>query len=276
MRDLLKFIQKYQFFFLFTWLMIIALSLTIARQQYQQSFFLSSSNQLIAKIYSHYSSITSYFSLQEVNRQLMNDYAGLLEQQLESFIITDTHVYEANDTMIERRFKYITADVINNSVIRRNNYITLNKGAVHGVEPDMGIIAPNGVAGIIVNVSRNFSVAMSLLHSDVLISAKIKKNNQLGSLHWEGIDHRKAFLTYLPPHLELNVGDSIVTSGFSTVFPENIFIGTIQGWEVRRGDTFFTAEIELALDFNKLRHVIIVKNLMKEEQEELELSVMPD
>ncbi len=276
MRDLIKFIQKYQFFFLFLWLMIIALSLTIARQQYQQSFFLSSSNQVIAKIYSHYSNISAYFSLQEVNKHLMSEYARLLDKQAESFIITDKQVYEAKDTIIQRRYSYLAADVINNSVIRRNNYITLNKGAANGVEPDMGIITPNGVAGIIVNVSANFSVAMSLLHSDMLVSAKIKKNDQLGSLYWEGINHRKAFLTYLPPHLELNVGDSIVTSGFSTVFPENVFIGTIRRWEIRRGDTFFTAEVQLALDFNKLRKVFIVKNLMKEEQKELELSVMPD
>lgn len=147
---------------------------------------------------------------------------------------------------------------------------------MHGVQPDMGVITPDGVVGIVVNVSKNFSVAMSLLHSDMLVSAKIKKNDQLGSLRWEGVNHRKASMTYLPPHLGLSVGDSIVTSGFSTVFPENIFVGTIHDWEIRRGDSFFTAEIELALDFNRLTHVFIVKNLMKEEQVELELSVMSE
>ncbi len=276
MRNLLKFIQKNSFFFLFIVLMTIALSLTIIRQQYQQSLFISSSNRFIATIYNHYNNINSYFLLKEVNKQLMQDYADLLDEQAGSFIITNKHVHEVRDTLIRRRYSYMAADVINNSVIRRNNYITLNKGAVHGVKPDMGIITPNGVAGIIISVSQNFSVAMSLLHSDMLVSAKIKKNNQLGSLRWEGIDYRKAFLTYLPPHLELNEGDSIVTSGFSTVFPENVFIGTISDWEIRRGDTFFTAEVELAMDFNRLWHVFIVKNLMKEEQKELELSVMPE
>ncbi len=276
MRNLLKFIQKYQFFFLFLVLIMIALLLTIARQQYQQSLFLTSSNRVIARIYASYNNINTYFSLREVNQRLMEDNARLLDQQAESFIITDTEVFEATDSIIQRRYTYMAAEVINNSVIQRNNYITLNKGSEHGVQPDMGIITPNGVVGIVVNVSNSFSVAMSLLHSDMLVSAKIQKNDQLGTLRWEGINYRKASLAYLPPHLELSAGDSIVTSGFSTVFPENIFIGTIHDWEVRRGDTFFTAEIQLALDFNRLKHVFIVKNLMKEEQEELEKSVMPE
>lgn len=276
MRNLFKFIQKYQFFFLFLVLTIAALLLTISTQQYQQSLFLNSSNRLIANIYYAYNSVNSYFSLREENQRLINDYAKLLEKQAESFIITDKSVYEAGDSAIQRRYSYMAADVINNSVVRRNNYITLNKGFLHGVKPDMGIITPDGVAGIVVNVSKHFSVAMSLLHSNMLVSAKVKKNNQLGSLQWEGVNHRTAYLTYLPPHLDLSVGDSIVTSGFSTVFPENIFIGTIQDREIRRGDSFFTAEVELALDFNSLTHVLIVKNLMKDEQTELELSVMPE
>ncbi len=276
MRNLFKFIQKHQFFFLFLVLMIVTLLLTISRQQYQQSLFLRSSNRMIANIYSAYSKANSYFTLREVNQRLINDYAKLLEKQAESFIITDKYVYESSDTLIRRRYSYMAADVINNSVMRRNNHLTLNKGSLHGVEPDMGIIAPDGVAGIVVNVSKHFCVAMSLLHSNMLVSAKIKKNNQLGSLQWEGINHRTTSLTYLPPHLDLSIGDSIVTSGFSTVFPENIFIGTIQDWEIRRGDTFFTAEVELALDFNSLTHVFIVKNLMKDEQTGLESSVMPE
>lgn len=274
MRNLFKFIIKHQFFFLFMVLMTVALTLTLIRQQYQQSLFLSSSNRVVGNVYSSYHNIRSYFALKEENKRIMNDYADLLEQQAESFIITNKHVFEKKDTLIQRRYKYMTAEVINNSVIRRNNYFTLNKGSIHGVEPDMGVITPNGVAGIILNVSRNFSVAMSLLHSDMLVSAKIMNSGQLGSLRWEGIDYRKVHMTYLPPHLELSVGDSIVTSGFSTVFPENIFIGTIQNWEIKRGDTFLTAEVELALDFNKLWHVLIVENLMKDEQNNLELSVI--
>lgn len=206
----------------------------------------------------------------------MEEYTQLLNQQAESFIITDTTVFQGQDSISMRRYRYMHAEVINNSIIGRNNYITLNKGYLHGVRADMGIITPNGVAGIIINTSNNFSVAMSLLHSDMLVSARILKTNHIGTLRWEGTDYRKASMTYLPPHLDLNAGDSIVTSGFSTVFPQNIFIGTIENWEIRRGENFYTATINLAQDFNKLSYVYIVKNLLKDEQEDLESSALRD
>jgi rod shape-determining protein MreC len=276
MHNLLKFIHRYHFFFLFLILETAAFTLTILNQQYQQSFFLHSANKLTAGFYNTVGSVKSYLYLKEQNRQLMEEYADLLGEKDESFLKRDTLVFESGDAMQQARYSYIQAEVINNSVIRRNNYITLNKGRLHGVAPDMGVITPDGVAGIIVNVSENFSVAMSFLHNDMLVSTVIKKNNHLGTLSWEGVDYRKAIMTYIPPHVELSAGDSIVTSGYSTVFPENIFIGTIQDWDIRRGENFYTAEIDLALDFNRLSYVYVIRNLMKEEQEELEHSVTED
>ncbi len=272
MQNLLKFIHRYHFFFLFLVLETAALALTISHQLYHQSFFLHSANRVSAGFYDAVGNISSYLSLKEQNQKLMEEYAALMEQQAESHIIRDTLIYESGNEIKKPRFTYIHAEVINNSVIRRNNYITLNKGTLHGVAPDMGLITADGVAGIVMNVSKNFSVAMSMLHSNMLISTKIRKNDQLGTLSWDGINYRSAIMTYIPPHIELSAGDSIVTSGFSTVFPENVFIGTIREWGVRRGDNFITAEIDLALDFNKLSYVYIVQNLMKEEQEELESS----
>lgn len=276
MQNLWKFIYRYHFFFLFLILAATTLALTISKQQYQQSFFLHSANRFSAGFYKRVANIKTYLSLKEQNRKLREEYAALLGITAESFIQTDTLTHVSDNAKKKTRYSYMHAKVINNSVIRRNNYITLNKGALHGVAPDMGLITPNGVAGIIVNVSKNFSVAMSFLHSDMLVSAKIKKNGHLGTLSWEGPGHREAVLTYIPPHVELMVGDSIVTSGFSTVFPENVFVGTIKDWDIRRGENFYTAIIDLAIDFNKLSYVYIVKNLMKEEQEVLESSVLDE
>ncbi len=272
MLNLFKFIHRYQFFFLFLVLQIVAVVLTISKQQYQQSFFLHSANKFSATVYQTVDNVKSYMALREENRRLMEEYAMLLERMPESFLERDTLIRESISASRHAHYTYMHAEVINNSVIRRNNYITLNKGYAHGVRPDMGLITPNGVAGIVVNVTKNFSVAMSLLHSDMLVSVKISKNNHLGTLSWEGVNYRKATLTYVPPHVELNVGDSIVTSGFSTVFPENVFVGTINNWEIRRGENFFTADIDLALDFNALSYVYIVNNFFKEEQDTLEQS----
>lgn len=275
MNNLLELISRYRFFFVFLLLGIAGVLLTMANQQYQQTFFINSANSVTGNMYRAYGNIASYFSLREKNMQLAESLKHLMNSHYSSFIITDNQIFVSEDTLVLRRFEYVHAELMNNSVNRRNNYITINKGARHGIEPDMGMITPKGVAGIIKDVSNNFSVAMSLLHSDMMLSVKIQSNNHLGTLSWEGYDYRKASMTYIPPHLELHKGDTIVTSGFSALFPENVFIGTISDWEIKRGETFITAEVDLALDFNRLSHVFVVKNLMKEEQEALEAITVP-
>ncbi len=270
MRNLFKFIHRYRFFFFFLLLGTFGLLLTMAHQQYQQTFFVNSANAVTGGMYSTYNRLTSYMGLKAKNQELAESIEHLLNTHSGSFMITDKHTFISDDTLTLRRFEYTNAVLINNSVNRRNNYLTINKGARHGVHANMGLITAKGVAGIITDVSQNFSVAMSLLHSDMMLSVKILKNNHLGTLSWEGYDYRKASMTYIPPHLELQKGDTIVTSGFSAVFPEHVFIGTISDWQIKRGETFITAEVDLALDFNRLTHVFVVKNLMKEEQEELE------
>lgn len=247
----------------------------LTNQQYQRNVFFNSANIISGTIYNLHNNLTSYVSLKKVNRQLMHEYARLLEAQDNTYFVVERPDTTDKPERI-KQYSYSYAEVINNSVIRRNNYITLNRGAMHGIEPDMGVITPDGVAGIVINTSRHFSVAMSLLHSDMLLSVKLLKNNQLGSLSWDGSNYREAILSYIPPHIELNRGDTVVTSGFSTVFPGDLFIGTVKDWEVKKGDTFYTVTVELALDFNKLSYVYVVTNLMKEEQDELESSVLRD
>ncbi len=274
MHNLFKFIHRYRFFFLFLLLGTVGLLLTMANQQYQQTFFINSANKITGSMYNAYGRISSYLALKEKNYRLAESIEHLMNTHPGSFLITDRHTFISEDTLVLRRFEYMHAELINNSVNRRNNYITINKGMRHGVQQDMGLIAPMGVAGIVTHVSKNFSVAMSLLHSDMMLSVKIQKNNHLGTLQWDGYDYRKASMTYIPPHLDLQHGDTILTSGFSSVFPEQIFIGTISDWEVKRGETFITAEVDLALDFNNFSHVFLVKNLMKEEQDALEAEVI--
>lgn len=275
MRNLLNFIYRYQFYFLFLVLGTAGLLLTMANQQYHQTFFINSANTVTGNLLRTYSNFTSYIALKQKNQQLAEALAHLMNTYQGSYLITDKKTFVSDDTLVVKRFEYMHAGLINNSINRRNNYITLNKGARHGVQPDMGLITPEGVAGIITHVSNNFSVAMSLLHSDMMLSVKLSENNHLGTLIWEGYNYKQASMTYIPPHLQLQKGDTIVTSGFSSVFPENVFIGTINDWEVKRGETFITAQVDLALDFNKLTHVFIVKNLLKEEQDMLEAEIIP-
>ncbi|MFO7999498.1 MAG: rod shape-determining protein MreC [Bacteroidales bacterium] len=270
MRNLFNFIAKNYFFFLFIALETLAIILLVQNHQHQRSFFLHSGNAIAGTFYRNVHAVSSYLGLRQVNEELARENAMLLHLSPFSFLVSDTDVYLHEDTIYARRFRYMDAHVINNSVQLRNNHLTLDKGRKHGVEPDMGVITMNGVVGIVKNVSENFSSVISLLHEEMQISVRLTSHDHIGTLSWEGRDYRQASMSYIPSHVELAVGDSVVTSGFSRMFPKDIFIGTVAGFEIRQGENFFTADIDLALDFNKLGYVYVVVDLMGEELEILE------
>ena len=265
MRNLINFITRHYFFFLFAMLQVLAIMLIVQNNTYHRSFFINSSNYIAGNIYRMQSGITQYFSLKSINEELMEENTLLRSQIQGTYLTTDQNIFTFRDTLYQRQFRYVNARVINNSVRNRNNYLTLNKGRIHGIRPDMGVIGSNGVIGIVKDVSGNFSSVISLLHSDMQVSAKIEKNNHLGTIIWEGFDHTKATMLYIPPHVELEKGDTIITSGFSQIFPEGIAIGVINDFEVRRGDNFFTIDVELFTDFNRLEYVYVVQNIFRDE-----------
>lgn len=276
MRNLFNFIAKNYFFFVFIALETLALLLIIQHHHHQRSFFLHSGNAIAGRFYAGVSSVSQYLSLAQVNRELADENARLLEQSGAAFLVRDNEVFwdmqtfESGDTTHTQRYRFISARVINNSVQRRNNFMTLDKGRKHGIEENMGVITLNGVAGIVNNVSENFSTVISLLHQDMQISVRLKSQGYIGSLVWEGGDYRRVTMTYIPSHVELAKGDTIVTSGYSRMFPGGIFIGTVSAFEIRRGENFFSADINLALDFNKLGYVYVVTDNLGEEQDWLE------
>jgi rod shape-determining protein MreC len=273
MRNLFSFIIRHYFFFLFIALQVVSFALIFQNHFYQRSAFVNSSNYLAGNIYGFRDNISQYFNLRAVNEQLASENKMMLEHLSGSYLITDQQVFTFNDTVYKKQYGYINARVINNSIKNRNNYITLNKGRAHGITPDMGVVTGNGVIGIVRNVSDNFSSVLSFLHSDIQVSAKIKKNNHLGTMLWEGYNYRKASMLYVPTHVNLSVGDSIITSGFSQIFPEGILIGTISDFEVRRGENFYTISVDLATDFNNLDYVSVVRNIYTEELKQLESNI---
>ncbi len=270
MRNLFNFILRYYFFFLFALLFTFSLILISRTHQHQRAFFLHSANVLVGNFYKQADHITSYLALRRVNEQLAEENTRLLHKINPSFLDKDQHEFLSDDTLYIRRFKYLRARVINNSIMYRNNFLTLDKGRNDGVEKDMGVITMNGVVGIVHNVSNHFSTVISLLHKDMQISARLLNNDHIGTITWEGGNYRKVSMSYIPAHVELSKGDTIVTSGYSTMFPKGIFIGTIGEFEIRRGENFYTAQVELALDFNKLTHVHVVHDLMGQEIDMLE------
>lgn len=270
MRNLLNFLARYYFIWLFLLLETVAVVLLYQNQQYHQSFFINSANRISAVIYRLTDQSLSYFFLQLENRMLAEQNNHLLHENQSSFKITDQDVFVVNDTLYQRRFEYIRAKVIRNSVNKRNNYLTLDKGRNHGVDEDMGVMTPFGVIGIVKNVSDNFSSVLSLLHQEMQISVRHQRTDHIGTLSWEGGDYRQARMSYIPSHVALQNGDSVFTSGYSRLFPPGVFIGVISGFEQLRGENFSTATIHLAQDFNKLGYVHVIKDLFAPEQDELE------
>jgi rod shape-determining protein MreC len=174
------------------------------------------------------------------------------------------------DTLRKQQYTYITARVINNSVNRRNNYLTLDKGSLQGIEKDMGVISSSGVVGIVKDVSKHYCTVMSVLHKNTRISARFNHNNYFGSPVWDGNDSREATLLDIAKHVKFSVGDTLVTTVFSSIFPEGVMVGVVKESNIKKGDNFYKITVNLSANFLNLSHVYIVNNLLKKEQQELE------
>jgi rod shape-determining protein MreC len=270
MRNLVLFIWKHSFFFLFLLLEVFCIYMVVQNNYYQKASFINSSNVLSANILQTSTNVEQYFYLKNENENLAKENAELRSQILSSFDMTVNKEYTVNDTTYHQKYVYTSAKVVNISTNRRNNYLTLNKGYKHGIQNNMAVITSTGVVGQVKDVSENFCTVMSLLHSKTTINSKIKKDGSYGPLTWDGSDFQYATLNDIPTHVRLAKGDTIVTSAYSRTFPENILVGTVDSYEREAGKYFYTIKVKLSTDFKKLTYVYIVKNIHKDEQEELE------
>lgn len=268
MKALLNFLIKYHVFFLFLLLELISLTFIFRYNNFHRVNFLNSSNVVSGKVYEEYSSVLEYFSLRKLNDQLSTENARL-RAELQSLMMADlneTLELKNNNNSV----RAIAARVINNSVNKQYNYLTLNKGAADGIQPDMGVINHQGVVGVIINVSENYSTALSVLNGRWSINAKLQSTNYFGPLHWEGKDPALAVLDEIPYHVKVAVGEQVVSSGFSAIFPEGVPIGEVIEISSSEGDTFQKIKVQLSTDFRNLFYVEIIEKINKEEQIELE------
>lgn len=270
MRKLLAFVWKHYFVFLFVFLEIIALIIVVQSSYYQGSSILRSTSNVTGTIFNAYSNISDYLFLKKANRELAEEITTLHNQSRAAFLITDTSAYITGDSIWDQQYFYIMAKAISNTANKSNNYLLLNKGRKHGIDKDMAVINQSGIVGIVNEVSNNFSSVISVLHGRTGISARIKSNNQVGSLIWDGKNYRQGLLKDIPAHAEIITGDTVVTSGYSHIFPEGIMIGTIRDFDIEPGSNFTTIRIDFSVDFNNIYYVEVIKNLFHEEQETLE------
>lgn len=278
MRNFIQFLVKNSFIFLFLSLEIVAFFLIVKNNEYQSSKVFNSSNYLVGNLMASVKEVKDYLQLKEVNQNLAQQNAELLSKDKRSFVKIFGNSVVINDTTYYQKYVYTTAKVINNSTNNRENYLTLDQGEINGIKPGMAVIGTNGVVGIVKNVSPHFSSIISLLHQKIFISGKIKKSNYFGSVMWDSDqnNHRTALLKEIPNHVQLQKGDTIITSGFSTIFPEGVPIGIVKDFDLPKGSNFYEITIELTTDFKQVSHVYIVKSLTKEEQQSLEAKNQED
>ena len=270
MRPLFQFLARHYFFFLFLLLEGLALTMLVSNSYYQRSVIVNSANGFTGRVYSWYSGITQYLSLKESNRYLAEENARLLNFQKSSFIKTDNKVFLKNDTLYRQQYEYVTAKVINNSTNQINNYLTINKGSKLGIKKGMAVVCSQGIVGIVNEVSENFATVISMLHPKMKISAKIKKNDYVGTIVWEGGSAERGSLKDIPTHVKIKAGDTVITSGYSLMFPEGAMIGTIKDFRVNKGNDFYIVDVDFSTDFNNVSWVYVVQNMMKDELDNLE------
>ena len=259
MRKLLEFLIGKRHWFLFILLEAVSLMLVYRNNAYQRNIIFSSANVVTGYIASISGSVTSYLNLRDINKELLERNGQLelqmldLQDQLDA-LIADTVSFKGFAPDSTEQFPYLS------------NYITVDKGKLDGIMPDMGVVSERGVVGIVSTVSDHFSVIIPLLNPKFRLSCKVLGSSYFGSLSWNGRNTLYANLDELPRHVEFQKGDTIVTSGYSAVFPSGIIVGTVADFEKQHDDNFYSLQVELATDFQALNNVRIIKNFRQTEQ----------
>ena len=279
MRNLLNYILRNSPWFLATLLIAFSVFLVFKHNSYQRSVYLSSANKVSSQLYGISNNVTSFFQLKRNNNELLGRNAELERsvQQLRKHIITltgDTSTIEAFtlDSIVPAQFEFIPADVVNISISKFNNYITIDKGSLDGIAPDMGVISTKGVVGVVRNVSKHSAVIIPIINPMFRLGAKLKNSDNFGSIAWDGNNAKEAQLREVPKHELFAVGDTVVT-GFSRIFPEGITVGFTKEIGVSTDDNFNTFNINLATNFQTLQHVLVINDKYHRERINLETSI---
>jgi len=268
MRTLLRFFQKYSDFLLFLLLETVAIVLLVQDSAFQRSKIVGLNRQVSGYFYEKFDGAREYLDLKEANLILVEENSRLRNKlQLVDQHLDSSVVLQKNKGPYQ--FHFVPSRVIQNSVYKQYNFLTLNHGEKDGVFKDMGVISDQGVVGIVLETSDNFATVIPIINLDFRLSVKLKSSNYAGILQWGGKSPLYADLNEIPFHVELFEQDTIVTSGFSSIFPEGIEVGTIESFTLEQGN-FYEIRVKLATDFQGLFHVNVIRNYKKEEQDKLE------
>ncbi len=279
MRNLILFFVKYHAILLFIFFESICLSLVVQNNSDQREIYLNSSSIVSGTVYDTRESISQYWALPDKVNRLHEENTALhskieaLESKLKLYEQKDSSRIKPPLITPNVEYKFIPASIINNSTTASDNFFTLNKGESDGLEKHWGVIGNKGLAGIVRGTSANYAVAMSLLHRNIRISAQIKRTNFHGTLQWDSEDPNVMQLKAIPKHTTVQQGDTIMTTGFSSIFPRGILVGVVSDFEKDKGSNFYNIKVKLAEDLHQLRNVYVIKPQQKKEQLKLEAAV---
>ncbi len=270
MRLLFLLLWRNNFTLLFVVLQSFCIYLLVQNNKFQHASVLNATNAGVTEVMEGVSYVKEYIHLRDNNQLLATENAALRNTLNTSMYISDTNKVDVNDSIGKQQYTYVTAKVINNSVSMRNNYLTLNKGSLDGIHPEMGVICGSGVVGIVQQVSDHYCTVMSLLHTKSRVSAMIKRNGFFGSLTWNGEDPHEAILSEIDKTVPVQKRDTVVTTEYSSIFPAGVMIGLVKEDKLNPGSNFHAITIGLSTKFNNLSYVYIIENLLKNEQRNLE------
>lgn len=268
MEQLLRFLMRYGVYLLFVFLEAISFVVIVNQNSFQRASFLSSSNYLSASVYSAANSIVEYFGLSEANKQLSDENNQLKNRvvRLEAELAQVTDTTDKRPLVLgDKEYQFIAAKVISNSVNKLKNSITLNKGRLDGIEPEMGVVNNQGVVGVVSAVTDHYASVIPILNSKSRISCKAKRSGDFGVLLWNGIDPDYVQMDEVPRHAVIHVRDTLVTSGFSSIFPEGIPVGYVTRCSTPENKSYYFIEAKTAAVFRTLSYVKVVKFKYKEE-----------
>ena len=270
MRNLFLLIIRYSGFLSFLGFELLCFFLIINFNSNQHKIWIHSSNYFSGLLYEKVDAVTRYWNLSVVADSLSSENARLRAELRDARFQEEVLQGTVIDENWKQHYSFTSAEVVNNSINRFNNYLTLNRGARHGIKPRMGVINEDGIVGIVTRVDNYYSAVMSLLNKETRIAASIKRNNFFGSVVWQNSNPTIAQLTDIPKHASIAIGDTIQTSGFSSIFPGGIPIGSVLDVNLPAGSNFYNVDIKLFNDLSKAKYVYVINNLLRLEQKSVE------
>ncbi len=278
MNNLIEFIKKNFHYFLFAVLLVLSFLMMGKSMSYSGYKLARICQSITGPIQKNWSNMVHTFGLGRENEELVQQNIALMREHDNMFIENEDTILtqmSKTDSLHPKRMRlydYTYAHVIYRTTDQAFNYLIVDKGEKDGIQKDMAVTSPAGVVGVVSDVSENFSAVIPILHPDSRISAVVSPINQVGTVIWEGSDPRIAYLENIPQHLEINIGDSVLTSGYSNIFPKGLLVGTVKEVTLGKNASFLTIKVKLATDFNKIYSVYLIENQYKEELDSLKTS----